>query len=49
MTTDNKYQTISTLKLMMSPEFESMFENMRNFPKVLKLIAYGRNDTFFSE
>ena len=45
----DKYQTISLFKLLKSSEYENMFLNMRNFPKTLKFIAFGKNDPLFIE
>lgn len=43
----NKYQTLSFLRLVKSPDYGELFETTRHHPEVLKLIIHGRKDTLF--
>lgn len=46
---ENHNQTVLFLKLPVSPSFQTMFDYMRNLPKVLKLFLYGSKDRIFPQ
>ena len=43
----DKYQAIGFFSAILSEEFYYMFDLIRNFPPVLKLVIYGKKDSLF--